>query len=381
MKTLTSNIQERKDEVLDIFHYLHEHPELSMKEYNTTQFIQSKLEEFGYRTTTFEDCPGVIGEIGEGSPVVAVRADMDALWQKVDGKFQANHSCGHDSHMTMALGAAMLLKKQKTLPSGTIRFIFQPAEEIGLGAKTMLEKGVVDDVDYLYGVHVRPVQETLNGRAAPAILHGASQHISGTIIGEDAHGARPHLGTNAIEVAASIIHELSFIHIDPMIPYSVKMTKLHAGGESSNIIPGQATFSLDLRAQTNEAMDTLVEHVKAAVDSIAEFHKVKIDLHIPGSLAAATNDPIAENIMASAIAEVLGSENLDEALVTTGGEDFHFYKLKRPHIHATMLGLGCGLEPGLHHPHMTFDRNAILSGIEILTTAVLETFSKESGEE
>ncbi|MGV3465937.1 MAG: M20 peptidase aminoacylase family protein [Heyndrickxia sp.] len=374
----SADIKEIQAEVMGIFEYLHAHPEVSMKEFCTTRFLKEKLEELGCRTRVFTDCPGVIAEIGEGAPFVGVRADMDALWQEVDGEFKANHSCGHDSHMTMALGALMLLKKQKTLPKGTIRFIFQPAEEIGQGAKKMIEKGVVDDIEFLYGVHVRPIQETENGRATPAILHGASNHISGTIIGEDAHGARPHLGTNAIEVAASLIHELAYIHIDPMIPHSVKMTKLHAGGESANIIPGQASFSLDLRAQTNEVMETLIEQVKSAAESIAEFYKVKIDLTIPESLAAATLNPEAKMIMAESISEVLGRDKLDEALVTSGGEDFHFYSVKRPHLKATMLGLGCGLTPGLHHPHMTFDRNAMWSGMQILATAVLKTMGKNT---
>ncbi|MEK5389299.1 M20 peptidase aminoacylase family protein [Margalitia sp. FSL K6-0131] len=378
MGMFTEDIKDIQAEVMGIFEYLHAHPEVSMKEFHTTKFLKAKLEELGCKTRVFEDCPGVIAEIGDGTPKVGVRADMDALWQEVNGEFKANHSCGHDSHMTMVLGTLMLLKKQKSLPKGTIRFIFQPAEEIGEGAKKMIEKGVVDDLEFLYGVHVRPIQETENGRATPAILHGASNHISGTIIGEDAHGARPHLGTNAIEVAASLVHELAYIHIDPMIPHSVKMTKLHAGGESANIIPGQATFSLDLRAQTNKVMETLIEKVQSAVDSIAEFYKVKINLSIPESLAAATVNPEAKMIMAEAISDVLGRDKLDEALVTSGGEDFHFYSVKRKHLKATMLGLGCGLTPGLHHPHMTFDRNAMLSGMQILATAVLKTMDKNT---
>lgn len=373
-------LEEIKQEVMEIFEHLHHHPEVSWKEIGTTKFIKQKLDSYGCRTYTFDDCTGVIGEIGEGSPVVAVRADMDALWQEVDGEFRANHSCGHDSHMTMALGVLLLLKKLKSLPVGTIRFIFQPAEEKGEGALKMIEKGVVDDVDYLYGVHLRPVQETKNGHAAPAIIHGASQYIGGTIIGEDAHGARPHLGTNAIEVASTLVHELAHIHIDPMIPHSIKMTMLRAGGECSNIIPGQAEFSLDLRAQTNEVMETLVEHVKMAADSVANFYQVKIDLVIPPHLAAARVHPEAQQMMAEAICETIGSENLDLPLVTTGGEDFHFYALKRPHLKSTMLGLGCGLEPGLHHPHMTFDREAILKGIHILAKAVLNTLEKGNSE-
>ncbi|UOY87781.1 M20 peptidase aminoacylase family protein [Bacillus glycinifermentans] len=369
-----------KQKMISIFEHLHNHPEVSWKEYETTAFLKKQLEENGCRTQTFADCTGVIGEIGEGSPVVAVRADIDALWQEVDGTFQANHSCGHDSHMTMALGTLMTLKEQTELPKGTIRFIFQPAEEKGGGALKMIEKGILDDVDYLYGVHVRPVQETLNGRCAPAILHGASCHIEGTVIGEEAHGARPHLGKNSIEIAATLVHKLAHIHIDPMTPHTVKMTKLQAGGESSNIIPGKASFSLDLRAQTNEAMEALERETVIACQAVAESFGATIELHKEDSLPAAVKNEAAIAIMAEAISSVIGAGNLDKPLVTTGGEDFHYYSVKRPHLKATMLGLGCGLTPGLHHPMMTFDRDALFTGADILAEAVLKTFEKIGNE-
>jgi amidohydrolase len=126
-------------------------------------------------------------------------------------------------------------------------------------------------------------------------------------------------------------------------------------------------------------MRQLVEQVQSAVHAISEFYKVKIKLVIPESLAAATLNRAAVNIMADAIEEVLGQDKLDEPLVTSGGEDFHFYSLKRPQVKATMLGLGCGLSPGLHHPHMTFDHDAMISGIKILATAAMKTLEKESG--
>ncbi len=370
--------QQEKEDFMKIFEHLHSHPEVSWQEFETTKFVKEKLESFGYTTKVFPDCTGVIAEIGTGSPVVGLRADLDALWQEVKGREQANHSCGHDGHMTMGLGAAYLISKLKNeeRPKGTIRFIFQPAEEKGEGALKMVEKGIIDDLDYLYGVHLRPIQETENGHAAPAILHGASLSIGGVINGEDAHGARPHLGKNAIEVAATLVHELAHIHVDPMVPHSVKMTMLHAGGESSNIIPGHAYFSLDMRAQTNEVMRILIEEVKLTAESIGELYRVEVKLDIPMNLAAAKLNPEAAGLMAESIADVLGPDKLDEPLLTTGGEDFHFYAFKKPSLKSTMLGLGCGLNPGLHHPAMTFDRKALFSGIHILTDVVLKTLQK-----
>ncbi len=376
MQTTVRKAQPKIDE---IFKHLHEHPEISWKEYNTTKFIQKYLKENGCRITTFDDCTGIVGEIGEGNFTVAVRADMDALWQNINGKFCANHSCGHDAHMTIVLGVLFALKRLPHLPSGRIKFIFQPAEEKGNGALKMIEKKIVDDVDYLYGVHLRPVQEIKNGKASPSIIHGATGLIEGEIIGIDSHGARPHLGSNSIEIGAEIVQKLNYIHLNPMIPHSVKVTKFTAGSVNTNIIPGSASFSIDLRAQTNEMMSDLMDKAKRAIRTTAEYYNVQIKLADRINVAAAKVSPQAEKIMSVSIQDVLGKDNLAEPLLTPGSDDFNFYALKRPSIKATMLGLGCDLKPGLHSPDMTFDHRAIENGIEILTLAVLKTLKKETG--
>ncbi|WP_230203639.1 M20 peptidase aminoacylase family protein [Bacillus massiliigorillae] len=371
---MSSAIQQLKPEIMNIFHYLHAHPETSWNEKGTTAFISNVLEKHSYTVTSFDDCTGVIGEIGEGDFTVGLRSDIDALWQEVNGVFQANHSCGHDGHMTLALGVILVLNHLNYTPPGKLKVIFQPAEEKGTGALKMVEKQVVDDVDFLYGVHLRPIEEVKDGQAAPAIIHGAAKFIKGEIIGTDAHGARPHQGQNAIEVGAAFVTLLNSIHLNPSIPYSAKMTKFHAGGESSNIIPGRATFSLDLRAQTNETMEQLVERVEKIAQALAITNDVEINLQTGASVAAATVNQQAQHFMEQAIANTLGKENVVPPVITTGGEDFHFYTLKKPNIKATMLGLGCDLLPGLHHPSMTFNREALLAGIEILTKVIISTF-------
>jgi amidohydrolase len=370
-------VSDLKLQIFNIFEYLHQHPELSWKEVNTTQYISNLLEKFGAKkVTTFDDCTGVVAEIGDGPITVGLRADMDALWQEVDGVLKANHSCGHDAHMTLALGVFMTLKKLNVKLPGKVKFIFQPAEEKGDGALKMVDKKVIDDIDYLYGVHLRPDLEVENGKAAPAIVHGAGKFIAGKIIGFDGHGGRPHLGANAIEVGAALVQHLQGIHLDPMIPYSVKMTKFMAGGENSNIIPGSAEFSLDLRAQSNQLMDQLKDKVEKIISGISALYQVEIAYSYDANVVAAEVNEEAQAIMAESIKSVLGSENLLPASVTPGGEDFHFYSVKRPNVKATMLGLGCGLTPGLHHPNMTFDREALITGTEILTKTILLTFEK-----
>jgi amidohydrolase len=359
-----------------IFKHLHQHPEISWKEYKTTEYIKELLAESECTIQTFEDIPGLVVEIGKGKPVVAVRADMDALWQEVDGEFQANHSCGHDAHMTIVLGALFTLLEDGIPSEGTFRFIFQPAEEKGDGALTLVEKGVVDDVDYLYGLHLRPIQELTHGQFAPAIQHGASRSLEGVIKGEDAHGARPHLNANAIQVGCEFFQHLNNIYIDPIIPHSVKMTSFHAGGASTNIIPGNATFSIDMRAQTNEGMEALMDKVKRAANMLSDYHDVDIDLTIASNVAAAVIHDEAIHIMEEAIVETVGQEHLVPMIRTTGGDDFHFYSIKRPSLKATMLAIGCDLEPGLHHPKMTFNYEAIEPSVNIIVQVLLKTVEK-----
>ncbi|MFB7638831.1 M20 peptidase aminoacylase family protein [Peribacillus butanolivorans] len=373
---ITQSIEKLRPRIIEIFDHLHSHPETSWNEVNTTAFISNVLKENLCSVKKFKDCTGVIGEIGNGSFTVGLRSDIDALWQEVHGSFQANHSCGHDGHMTLALGVFLVLKEMNFQPKGKLKFIFQPAEEKGTGALKMIDEKVVDDVDFLYGVHLRPVEEVKDGQAAPAIVHGAAQFIKGEIVGTDAHGARPHQGQNAIEIGASFVTLLNNIHLNPSIPYSAKVTQFFAGGESSNIIPGKATFSLDLRAQDNEVMKDLTKRVEKVAEALAVANGVEINLESGANVAAAIVNNQAQEIMAEAIADTLGKENLVAPVITTGGEDFHFYTLKKPEIKATMLGLGCDLTPGLHHPNMTFNKEALLSGIEILTKAIILTFEK-----
>lgn len=365
-----------KNKIDDLFHYLHMNPEISWQEVGTTAHLKKVIEEEGFRVHTFDDCTGLVVEKGEGPYCIGIRADMDALWQEVDGLFQANHSCGHDAHMTIAYGTLLNFKEVELPKNIRLKWIFQPAEEKGKGALKLISKGIIDDIDYLYGVHLRPIQEIGNGTAAPAIHHGASVILQGTIVGQDAHAARPHLGTNAIEIGAAIVQAMQAIRLNPMVPYSAKMTKLHAGSETGNIIPGNGSFSIDLRAQTNEMMELLLENVEKVVKQVEELFGVTIHLKVHANLVAAIVNEEACELMEKAIEKVLGNDCLEPPIITPGGEDFHFYSSHRSNLKATMLGLGCDLSPGLHHPKMKFDQECIHTGIEILSHVVMLTAKK-----
>ena len=360
-----------KERVQETFDHFHQNPELSWEEVETTKTVAALLEEAGCRVRTFDDCTGVIGEIGnfgEGRPVIAVRADMDALYQEVKGELRANHSCGHDAHMTMVLGTLWRIQQQpELLEKIGVRFIFQPAEEVGAGALKLVEKGVVDDVDYYYGIHLRPHQETPDGKASPAIVHGATGSIAFDIRGDDAHGARPHLTHNAVEIGTYLINAFHTIHLDPNIAHTAKVTRFLAGGRNVNIIPGSAQLALDIRAQTNELMEQLRERILEIIQSARDLYKVEINITEDFGIAAAEVHPEAEEVARQAIIRVLGEENLTDPIITPGGDDFHFYTIKRPQVKATMVGLGCGLAPGLHHPDMTFNHDALMNGISVLS--------------
>jgi amidohydrolase len=373
---LKEYVSARESSIYRTFEHLHAHPEISWKEVQTTRYLTERLRELGLKVTTFDDCTGLVAEWGEGKPVVGLRADMDALWQEVDGEWRPNHSCGHDAHMTMVLEAAETLIASGYKPKGTLKILFQPAEEKGTGALKLIEKGVVDDIDYLYGVHLRPIQEMALGDAGPAIYNGAALFMYGEITGVSAHGARPHLGVNVIEAASALVQGLGQIHTNPVVPATVKMTMLKAGGESYNIIPDRAKFALDLRAQTNQAMDDLVARVNQVIAGVSAMFQAKIDVTTGSRMVAAEVSEEAKRLMEQAIVESLGEEHLRPAPVSPGAEDFHFYTVERPNIKATMLALGCDLKPGLHHPHMSFDRTALLNGVEILARVVVRTFEQ-----
>ncbi|KGX86351.1 M20 peptidase aminoacylase family protein [Pontibacillus litoralis] len=376
MKLFTDSIYPN---VLNTFEYLHANGEISWEEVQTTSYIQSILEQHGCETITFNDCTGVIGKYGsfdKNLPIVAIRADMDALWQEVNGTFQPNHSCGHDAHMSIVLGVLWSLEQLPNIKEQVaIKFIFQPAEETGTGALKMVEKGVVDDVDYLYGIHLRPFQETEDGRATPMIVHGATQSIEMDIQGHDAHGARPHLNKNAINIGMQIVNGINAIRLTPNTPHSVKVTRFQAGGKNTNIIPGRAHLALDLRAQTNELMAELIEEVKQVVEGVKHQTHTHIEFKPTHGIAAAVTNEEAVSIMKEAICETLGEEKVDPRLVSPGGDDFHFYTIKRPNIKATMLGLGCDLQPGLHHPQMEFNHKSMIHGVKILTNAIFQTYN------
>lgn len=364
---------EIKEKINAWFEHFHANPEISYQEVKTTETLTEILAEMGVAYRTFDDVTGVVAEIGEGEEIIAIRADIDALWQEVDGVFKANHSCGHDANIAMVLGALSYLKDEPL--DGKIRFIFQPAEEQGNGAVAMVERGVIDDVSYLFGVHLRPIEEIPHGKILPAIHHGAAAFLEGKITGVDAHGARPHQGKNVVDPLFAIHQFIKTIYFSPYEAYSAKMTKMQAGGNNVNIIPGTATFAIDTRAQSNAVLDELMAKIEQGIESIGNLYGVDIELEWNDYTPAAEVSEEAVKIATDAILEVVGEEGYAPSVITAGSDDFHFYTIHRPELKAAMLGIGADLQPGLHHPKMTFNQEALDTGARVLAETLRKAFS------
>lgn len=360
-----------KEEILTTYQELHAIAEPSWQEEKTSRYLQDRLAAAGLTITTYDGHHGFIAEIaGQADGVIALRADMDALVQEVDGEVVAQHLCGHDAHSTMALYTALALKNSGVELQHTIRFIFQPAEELGEGALQMMKEGVLEDVLFLGGLHVRPHTEVPFGKSAPVILHGSSTTITGTITGTPAHAARPEEGNNPIEATSLMIQALQQIRLLGNKNFSIKITELHSG-VTSNSIPANARFTLDVRAETNETMDALLAKARHIINHTATLTETEIAFEEEGYSPAATANTSAIELAEKAIGTILGEENVDGPCISQGAEDFHFYTWKTPDIPATMIGLGCDLKPGLHHPQMSFNTDALIYGTQILTQLLL----------
>ncbi|MDG0794942.1 amidohydrolase [Cohnella ginsengisoli] len=314
---------------------LHAIAEASWQEHRTTQYLQRELEKIGIAYDRFPAHTGLVvrwkGGAGKAvdpkrkGAVVALRADIDALWQRVDGVDRANHSCGHDAHMTMVLYALGALQAAGFQPVRELRVLFQPAEEVGEGALKLIEAGCLTDVDYLLGIHLRPAKELAYGRVSSAIYHGACAVLEGSVTGLQAHASRPNDGINAIEALADLVSAVRAVsNAFAAVPASCKVTKLRVPNESSNVIPDYGAFTIDVRAQTNEAMDALLPELERAVHSIGVDYGSPAELRLKSRMAAARPDPYLEALVGAVISDLLGDAGHAEPPVSPGGGGFSF---------------------------------------------------------
>lgn len=352
---------------------LHKMPELGFEEVKTAAYVAERLKDLGYEVTTGLAGTGVMGVMkgAEPGPILMLRADMDALpFKNADGTIERIHACGHDGHTAMLLATAKELAGK--VRRGTLKLLFQPAEETLSGAIEVIKTGCCDDVDIAIGAHVRPIQDCTPGHLCSGVMHQSSTFVQIDIKGRAAHASRPHLGVNAAEAAALVTLAVASIKMDPNKKWSCKVTSIYTPSSAINIIPDQATLKLDVRMQTDEMMNEAVEKIKAAAKGAAESIGATAEVTLPGAvMLAAVYDPELKSEIAESITRLFGADHLDPDC-GAGGEDFHFYRNCKKHPKVAYFGVGAGCAPGLHARDMHFEPEYLRNGVKVFVDMAMK---------
>lgn len=363
----------------EVYNTLHAMPEIGFEEYKTASYLASELKKYGYQVIeNVGGSTGVLGilDSGKDGPVFGLRADMDALAYEIDGKMECRHTCGHDSHSAMVMAAARAAAEQG-ISSGKLYIIFQAAEEKLGGAMKFVESGLLNDMDEVIGIHIRPKEDMKVGQASAAIYHSAGAPTRIRIKGLTAHGARPHLGVNAVDAAVLAVNAINAIHANPAVTYSIKVTQLMVGNGSMNIIPDTIDMAIDIRCQDNQEMELLLEKMRNAVTYAVKAVGAEIESMVSDFVPAAEYSEESKELNRQIIREVMGEEALLPDLQNPGGEDFHWF-IRKLGCKAGYLALGTEASPGLHHKDMTLNVSALPAGGNMLLKAVEKRLGLQS---
>lgn len=383
----------------------HEHPELGNHEFRTAGIIAKHLQSLGIEVKTGVATTGVVGILkgGKPGPVVALRADMDGLpvtertpvpfASKVRSTYNGQevgvmHACGHDSHMAILMGVAELLSSMKNDLHGTVKFIFQPAEE-GVpqgekgGAEQMVKEGVMEDpkVDVIFGLHINAQTEVGKLAYRPGGFMAGVNGMQIIVKGRQAHGAAPWSGVDPIVTAAQIINNLQTI-----VSRNVNITENPAvvtigainGGNRTNIIPERVEMLGTLRAFTVADEKLLIDKVKLIATKTAEANGATAEVTIPYSTRypVTYNDPALVAKMLPTLQGVAGAENMILRAPDTGAEDFSFYQQKVPGIYFYLGGMPKGGNPATtashHTPDFYIDESGFSLGVKALCNLTLD---------
>ncbi|WP_019320620.1 amidohydrolase [Streptococcus mutans] len=337
-----------------IRHYLHQHPEISENEFETTAFIKKHLKDLGIEPLAYPLKTGVIAEIGSGQPIIALRADIDALpiIEKTGlayaSKNGAMHACGHDFHQTSLLGAAQILKEREAEIKGTVRLIFQPAEENFQGAYQVIEAGGIEGVSAIIGYHNNPhLKPGQIGLRSGAIMAGVEQ-FEVTVAGISAHAARPDLGVDTVLAITTMIHNLQQIVARTVSPFdSAVLSVTHIDvGTTWNVLPAKGFFEGTIRTFDPKIRLAVINKFTKIVETTAEQFGAQVSIQWGNSPKVTYNDAtltplIFEN--SKTFAQVI------ETLPSTGGEDFAAYQEKIPGVFAFVGSNGADNAPDWHH--------------------------------
>ncbi|MFK0683298.1 M20 aminoacylase family protein [Ochrobactrum sp. BD67] len=375
------------DEFIALRHEIHQHPELAFNEHRTSRLVASKLTSWGYDVTTGIAETGVVATLarGRGQRRLAIRADMDALpIEEVTGLPYASrnkgvmHACGHDGHTTILLAAARYLAEEGNF-SGTLDLVFQPAEEIGAGARKMISEGLFEQfpADGVFGLHNWPGIPTgqFGFVSGPAMASVDKAVIR--VIGEGGHGAEPHNAVDPIVTAASIITTLQSVvsrNVDPREMAVVTVGSIH-GGEASNVIPGSVELQLTIRSYSEDVRRRLQIRIPALARAQAESFGAVAEVDYRLGFPSVVN-PTAETAFARKVAvDALGESSIDQTfLPRTASEDFAFMLQAKP---GSYLFVGNGDSAPLHSAEYDFN-DQIIAPAALYWVRLAETFLKET---
>lgn len=384
-------------------HHLHEHPELSNREFKTAEYIAAHLKSLGIEFKTGVAHTGIVGIIkgSKPGPVVALRADMDGLpvTERVKIPFASKvkstylgeevgvmHACGHDTHVAMLMGAAEILVGMKDQLKGTVVLLFQPAEEGAPpgeegGAELMVKEGALDNpkVDVVFGLHINSGTEVGKVRYKPGGALAAVNSYTLKVKGKQTHGSAPWSGVDPITISAQIIQGFQMI-----ISRQTELTKEPAvisvgkitGGVRSNIIPEEVEMIGTIRTLDKEMQADIHERMRRTATNIAEAWGATVELTIDRGYPVTYNDPELTAQMLPTLEATLGKENVLLGKAATGAEDFSFFAEKVPGLFLFLGGMPKGQDPDTAAPHHTpdffIDDSSMKHGVKLLCNLTLD---------
>ena len=367
----------------------HAHPELGFQETRTATRVAEILEPLGYRVRAGVGRTGVVADLGQGTPIVAIRADMDALpiQEANDVPYASQvpgvmHGCGHDCHVAIALGVATLLAEEQF--PGTVRFLFQPAEEVGdeegvSGAPRMVEDGAMEGVDAVLALHVdadTAVGDVMLG--AGPVSAGVDSFFA-TIIGKGGHGAYPHDVVDPIYIAGHVIlalHTIVSRRLHPTAPAVVSIGAIH-GGQAENVIPEKVEIAGTVRFMESKVQEQIHAEIERALE-VARTLGGDYTLRFERGGLQMVNDAEVTDLIREVAAELLGEDHIQPHKQEMGSEDFGAFSALSP---GAMFMLGCRIEGDerMHHnPRFDVDERCLPIGAAILADAALRLLRRET---